>query len=233
MLSNRNILELKIRRNIYNFILKYPGLHLRDISRKTNIPYSGLRYHLNFLIKKGIVVTKTNPRYIRYYVKQKVGKKDKEMFNLLRQEVPQRIVLLLITPGPSNIYQNNNIQKKALKNPDMYLKMYSKNELTELTRYWNGPYGKLFHLHKHRTTIDFHLNKLLDADLIEKVKVGKEIKYRLKDEDRIWVFLIEHKNELSNKSIDRYLTWHDETVEDIAEGISEVFFDIFPHPYHA
>jgi len=233
MISKENILKLGTRRKIYNFILEYPGLHLRELSRRTNIPLGVLRHHLNFLKKQGLVIKKTDRRYVRYYVTQKVGKKDKEIINLLRQEVPRRIILLLLSPGPGNIYQNKDTQKKALKNPATFLKTYSKRELVELTRYWNGPYGGLFHLRKHRTTTDFHLEKLLDVDLIEKVKVGKEIKYKLKDEDMIWVFLIRYKNALSNASIDRYLIWRDDTVEEMTDLIIEAVFDIFPHPYRA
>ena len=62
---------------------------------------------------------------------------------------------------------------------------HSKKELIELTKYWKGPNVHLFYLNKHPTTLDFHLQKLLDADIIEKVKIGKEIKYRIKDADKI------------------------------------------------
>ena len=36
MISNENILELETRRHIYNIILNYPGLHLRELSRKSD-----------------------------------------------------------------------------------------------------------------------------------------------------------------------------------------------------
>jgi len=232
MISREDILKFKTRKNIYNFILKYPGLHLRELSRKTNIPFSGLRYHLHFLKKQGLIIQKTDRRYTRYYIAQKVGKKDKDIINLLRQEVPRRIILLLLTPGPSNIYQNKKTLEKALTVPVTYLKTYSKKELVELTKYWNGPYGGLFHLRKSRTTIDFHLEKLLDIDLIERIKVGKEIKYKLKGEDMIWGFLIKYKNALSNDSINRYLIWRGDAVTDMTESMIKVVFNIFPHPYH-
>ncbi len=38
-----DILTLEIRGGIYNFILKYPGLHLREISRRMDIPFSTLK----------------------------------------------------------------------------------------------------------------------------------------------------------------------------------------------
>jgi DNA-binding transcriptional ArsR family regulator len=232
MISREYILKFEKRRYIYNFILKHPGLHLRELSRKTNTQFSCLRYHLNFLKKQGLIISKKDRRYTRYYIVQKVGKYEKDIFNLLRQEVPRRIILLLLLPGPGDIYQNKKYQDKALANPNTYLKTYSKKELVELTKFWNGPYGSFFHLRKSRTTINFHLKKILDADLIDKIKIGKEIKYKLKNEDMIWAFLIKYKNALSIDSIDLYLTWQDNALKDITESMIKVVFNIFPNPYH-
>lgn len=236
MISRGDILKLETRREIYNFILEHPGLHLREISRRTNISFGGLRYHLDFLKKQELVTTKSNRRYIRYYVTQKVGKIDKEIINLLRQEVPRKIFLLMLCAGPGYIYQKplRDVIGPYAKKPDpaIYSGIYSKRELVELTRYWNRPYGGLFHLRKHRTTIDFHLNKLLDAGLIEKVPVGKEIKYKIKDEvkdeDMIWAFLIKYQKALSNELIDRMLDWHWEWIEKRIDAMIEVAFDILP-----
>lgn len=182
MLSEENLLKLKIRQEIYNLILEYPGLHLREISRIIYFSFDSLRHHLKFLEKYNLIVSRIDRRYIRYYVKQKVGKKDKEIFNVLRQVIPRKILLLMLCVGPGSIYKNSH--KDTLgpysKNPDpsIYSRIYSKKEIVELTKYWRKSAFKLFHLHKHQTTINFHLNKLIEADLIEEIKVGLEIKYR-------------------------------------------------------
>ncbi len=76
------------------------------------------------------------------------------------------------------------------------------------------------------------MDKLLEIGLIEKVKIGKEVKYRLKDENMIWRFLIRYKNALSNNSINRSLIWAEEGVYNIVDPVMEIFYDIFPHPYH-
>ena len=112
MILKENILKLEIRRKIYNFILKYPGLHLREIK----MPKTTLRHHLNFLEKYGLIITKADHRYTRYYVIQKVGKQDKEILNLLRQETPRRIFMLLLTPGPGHIFKDEEIKKKHFLN---------------------------------------------------------------------------------------------------------------------
>ena len=62
---NCNILELETRRKIYDFIQKFPGLHVREISRRLEIPFSTLQYHLRFLEKRELVKAKDDGKYIR------------------------------------------------------------------------------------------------------------------------------------------------------------------------
>lgn len=100
----RKGIELENRRETYNFISKHPGLHLSELSRKLNISKSTISYHLNHLQKLGLIVTKSEGKYIRFYVANKVGEIDKKLLSLLRQDVPYRIVIfLLINPDSSQI----------------------------------------------------------------------------------------------------------------------------------
>jgi len=232
MLLKDDILKLETRREIYNLILNNPGLHLREIKRRTNVPLGSIQYHLSYLERYELIVSKTFGRFTRYYAKQIVGNKDKEILNLIRQETPRRIILMLLTPGPGHIFKDKKTQKKAYSKRSTFLKIYSKKEIIELTKHWKGNYDKDFYLNKHRTTIGFHLKKLLDADIIEKVKVGKEIKYKLKDEDLIWEIFIKYRNELSIKSINRMLIWQDDGYLRLLDRLTIVVLEIFPHPYY-
>ena len=72
MISKENILQFETRRNIYNFIVERPGLHLREISRRINISFGGLRHHLDILKKQELIITKTNYGYTRYYATHKI-----------------------------------------------------------------------------------------------------------------------------------------------------------------
>ena len=236
MITKNDVLNLKTRRKIYYLIHEHPGLHLREISRKTNISFGGLRYHLDFLLKKELIVTKSNGRYIRYYAPHKIGKKDQELLEILRQEIPRKIILLLLLPGPGDIYINKDVKEEALQNPDAYIKMYSKKELIELTKHWRGRNTHLFSLNRHPTTVDAHLEKLLDIGIIEKNKVGKEYKYNIKIESDIRMFLIKYKSALSDKAIDIFLGWYPDAFSkdpgrDLVDNIEKNIYDVFPHPY--
>jgi DNA-binding transcriptional ArsR family regulator len=140
----------------------------------------------------------------------------------------------LLTGGTGDIYKSEKIFWKSKANPATRYNIVSVKELVGLTKYWNWYKGDLFRLNKGRSTIDFHLDKLLDADIIEKVRVGKEIKYKLKDNGMILNFLIKHKNALSNELIDTMLGWRNNMIgEYLINRAINTIYEIFPHPYHA
>ncbi|MEA2053917.1 MAG: ArsR family transcriptional regulator [Candidatus Thermoplasmatota archaeon] len=89
-------LALETRRKIYDLILNYPGLHEREIARKLNMSLSTLDYHLHYLEKREIIVSKRDGRYTRYFVSLKVGTQDKKIIAILRQKTPRNIVLFLL-----------------------------------------------------------------------------------------------------------------------------------------
>jgi len=90
------MLFVKKRRDIYHYIKNNPGSHQREISRKLDIPYSTLYYHLNYLKKQDLISEKQNKGYSRYYVKNSVGRVDKKVIDLLRQKIPRSILVFLL-----------------------------------------------------------------------------------------------------------------------------------------
>jgi len=231
MISKETVLKLKTRQEIYNFISKNPGLHFREIFRKANLSLGCLRYHLNYLEKLNLIVSKPDLKYKRYYVKESIGKKEVEILNLLRQEVPLRIILILLTPGPGHIFKDKETKKKAYLKHKTYEKNYSIREMAELTKYWKDKNNN-FRLNKHHTTVGFHIQKLLDVGLIEQVRVGRGIKYKLKDENEMWAILIKYKTALSKKGINNILKWQNDGLLHCFNRMENIFYEVFPHPYH-
>lgn len=112
-MENKSILKLEKRRKIYNYILKYPGVHLSELSKKLNIPKTTLFYHLNYLKKCELVLVKSADRFSRYYGVRKVGEKNKKIFVILRQEIPRKIMLYLILHKdfPSQVEISKHLRK--------------------------------------------------------------------------------------------------------------------------
>jgi predicted transcriptional regulator len=229
----KGILKHETRMRIYQFIMKYPGLNRSELSRKMNIPYTTLEYHLKYLKKRRFLIEKHENRYCRYYVAEEISRRDKDLFNLLRQDMPRKIVMLLIYPRPCFMYPDIYPNKMSSKS-EIHSVTFSKEELFEMERVCKTPeMAKVYSLRKHRTTLDFHLNKLIDADIIEKIPSGKEMRYRLKDPIGLRIFLFRYKEALSYNIVDL-------AVADVKVGINirtdeifEIFFEIFPLPFCA
>lgn len=212
-LNKDNLLKLKNRRIIYNTIEKHPGLHIRELSEKTKIPFNTLRYHLNYLVKKEIIECKHHNHFQRYYLYNRVGRKDKALINLFRQEIPRKIILLL------------SICEKNLG--------YSMKEIKKLTCVWKSPYDKIFQIKKHRSTLGFHVNKLVDLDIIECKRTGKKFTYKIKDSEYIWNFLIIYQYALSDELVDIIIRWYNNyNIPMSVDYLMNNIWECFPHPYY-
>ena len=91
-----DVLELEIRRKIYNLIRKNPGLHLSKIAEMLKMRISHVEYHTLYLEKNQVISVEKAEGYSRYYIKGKVGLADKKIISILRREIPLKIVLLLL-----------------------------------------------------------------------------------------------------------------------------------------
>ena len=106
------LLELETRRTIYDLVSRNPGLHLSKIAEILKIRTSLVEYHLLFLEKHRIVRAVKESGYMRYYIEGMIGKSDKKILSILRQEIPLRVILFLL--------KNDNAKHKdIIKNVDI------------------------------------------------------------------------------------------------------------------
>jgi len=90
------VLELEIRRKIYDLIKKNPGIHLSKIPEILGIRKSLVEYHLLFMLRTKVINASKELGYSRFYVSGEVGVKNKKILSILRQEIPLLIVLYII-----------------------------------------------------------------------------------------------------------------------------------------
>jgi DNA-binding transcriptional ArsR family regulator len=100
-------------------------------------------------------------------------------------------------------------------------------------------------LEKPLSTLSYHLKKLIDADIVEKFKENKIIKYRLENEKETDKLLIKNREGLLDELVvtfyDYYLYWEREKWLRMAikflydrEKVKmdyDFIWEIFPHPY--
>ncbi|MCK4718093.1 MAG: winged helix-turn-helix transcriptional regulator, partial [Thermoplasmata archaeon] len=100
MQEGREDLALDTRRALFDLVTEFPGLHFREIVRRSDMSSSNVEYHLRHLVKHGILVVVEDGRLKRFYVQGKVGHAEKKILSVLRKEIPRGIVLfLLLEPG--------------------------------------------------------------------------------------------------------------------------------------
>lgn len=96
-------IALENRRLIFNYILNNPGSHLREISRDLDIHLSTLRYHLDYLEKKEVIVCQKENNLKIYFASGKLSADQKNLASLLRQKRFRDIILTIIdSPGSSS-----------------------------------------------------------------------------------------------------------------------------------
>lgn len=95
-------IEVENRKKIYRLIERFPGLHMREIERRTDMSINLVRYHLNQLEKYRIVDEVEEDEYKRYYPREgdmKVDARDKKHLALLREKIPLYVVVFLLNQG--------------------------------------------------------------------------------------------------------------------------------------
>ncbi len=102
---DEDVLAVKTRRDLYQYVRSNPGFHLREIARALNLSITLADYHLRFLEKHDLVSWTMDGEYKRYYPRSRIGDADarpalsedeKRVLAYLRQPVPFRIVAFLM-----------------------------------------------------------------------------------------------------------------------------------------
>lgn len=96
-------LELENRKRIYECIRTSPGIHFREVQRRTNLPIGVLEYHLNYLVTRNILSLDKQESFSRYFPSGQVSADKQRILSALRQEIPRGIILYLMRhPGATH-----------------------------------------------------------------------------------------------------------------------------------
>ena len=84
------------RKLIFDYVSDNPGSHLRKIARDLNVRLGTLRYHLDYLEKKGSIVSQKQNNLKMYFVSGKLKPQEKTLTQLLQQKHFRDIIFALI-----------------------------------------------------------------------------------------------------------------------------------------
>ena len=102
---DEEVLAVKTRRELYQYVRSNPGFHLREIARVLNLSITLADYHLRFLEKNELVSWTMDGEYKRYYPRSLPGDTaarpalsddEKRVLAYLRQPVPFRVLAFLM-----------------------------------------------------------------------------------------------------------------------------------------
>lgn len=124
-------LELEPRKKIYRVIEDNPGLHLREIDRKLDIPLGTIRYHVRVLEKNDMIVSRKEDKYKRFYATGEVDHADKKKLEVLRKELPRTIILFLLEYPDSKHGEISESLAVADSTLSYYLKKLRKKDMIE------------------------------------------------------------------------------------------------------
>ena len=92
-------MEIEPRRRIYAAVRETPGIHFRELQRLLEMPVGQLEYHIHAMETEGLLKAAEERYYKRYYAGE-VDARDKDVFAVLRQENPRKIVMhVMLNPG--------------------------------------------------------------------------------------------------------------------------------------
>ena len=103
--KDEGILAVQTRRDLYDFVRRNPGFHLRELSRALNLSITLADYHLRFLERHDLITSSMDGEYKRFYPRSTPGLSDsrpaltdagRQILAFLRQPVPLRVINFLM-----------------------------------------------------------------------------------------------------------------------------------------
>ncbi len=102
------------RFSLYALIAGSPGLHFRELQRRTKMANGQLKYHLGWLKDHSVIRTIADGQYLRFYTLEKIGANERTVLELSRQRSIRHILLHLLENGRDN---HENIVNKLDLSP--------------------------------------------------------------------------------------------------------------------
>lgn len=94
-----DMLSLASRKQIFDFVEENSGSHLREISRRCDLPLGTALYHLDRLENSGLLSVRRDGRYKRYFSAHGLGRREKDLISAFRHSVPRRVAAALLQMG--------------------------------------------------------------------------------------------------------------------------------------
>jgi predicted transcriptional regulator len=115
--NGAHLLNQTTRVQIYDFIIKNPGVNFRGICNSLALPIGVVQYHLAVLMKGGLISNRRDGRNKRYFESKKFSSVEKKILSVLRHGTAAKILAILHddeSASHGKLAQRLNISSQAL-----------------------------------------------------------------------------------------------------------------------
>jgi len=127
--KERELLKLDVRKRIYIIVKKFAGCHFREIERKSKLSTGSVNYHLNHLIKYGLIKQEKLDNNILFFPQSFKG--NTKLLGLLRKESIRKIILFILINENCNHKQIVRFVGLTPSTVSWHLKRLVKNKIIE------------------------------------------------------------------------------------------------------
>lgn len=92
----RGILNSSTRLSIYNYVSGSPGVHFRGICNGLGLSVGVVQYHLGRLTGQGLLTSRKDRRYRRFFEARRFSEEEMEVISTLRSETARRAVTTIL-----------------------------------------------------------------------------------------------------------------------------------------
>lgn len=100
------MLEFEARRRLYALIRDEPGLHMRELERRSRMPLSTMRHHLRYLTEHKLIDQHEDKNVVRYFATTLIEPAERAVIGALRQGALRRVLLYLLHEGGAASYKD-------------------------------------------------------------------------------------------------------------------------------
>ena len=131
--KEKELLALETRKKIYEIITNYPGIHSREIERKSKLATGTVKHHIYYLQKHGLVKEKKQRNNIHYFPKT-FQETNQKIVSYLRNKSTRRILLCILTYPKPNQQTIANFVGLTKQTTSWHLQKLVKEEIVEQTK---------------------------------------------------------------------------------------------------
>ena len=139
------------RKLIFDYVSDNPGSHLRKIARDLNVRLGTLRYHLDYLEKKGLIVSQKQNNLKMYFVSGKLKPQEKTLTQLLQQKHFRDIIFALIESPDLTFSQ---IADRVSMSPSATSKYINLLKDKEILSYKKFGREKKYHINDEKSIVE-------------------------------------------------------------------------------